>query len=93
MEERQVALPKLYGAPAYRPPRRTVESEKPFDPDDLPITSTQTDEEREFVEALPPEAFAAGGGVVLGAEDADDAAQQPERRGGIRALSRLLTRD
>ena len=43
------ALPKLYGAPAYaRPPRVVPETERPFDPDDLPIVAEMTDEERTF---------------------------------------------
>lgn len=38
-EEHYVALPKLYGAPAYgRPPRPVVEAvPRPPDPDDLPL--------------------------------------------------------
>ena len=47
------ALPSLYGAPAYsRPPRPPVEAPRPIDPDDLPITTQQTDEERRLAEAL-----------------------------------------
>jgi len=41
------ALPGLYGAPAYsRPPRLVPETERPLNPDDLPIAADQTDEER-----------------------------------------------
>jgi len=41
------ALPKLYGAPAYaRPPMAVPESERPFDPDDLPIAAARTEDER-----------------------------------------------
>ena len=83
-EEQQqlVAVPKLYGAPAYaRPPLVVVESPRPFDPDDLPITAALTDEEREWIEALPEQAFAPGGGVVLGAgveqAAADEASLRP----------------
>ena len=49
-EHAHVALPKLYGAPAYaRPPVLTVvTAERPFDPDALPIEAHQTDEEREL---------------------------------------------
>ena len=49
-EHVHVALPKLYGAPAYaRPPVLTVvTAERPFDPDDLPIEAHQNDEEREL---------------------------------------------
>jgi hypothetical protein len=51
------ALPKLYGAPAYaRPPRVVAESERPFDPDDLPIVAEMTDEERAFAADLAPSA-------------------------------------
>ena len=91
MEERQTALPKLYGAPAYRPPRRVAESPRPFDPDELPITAHRTEDEVELVESLPEEAFAPGGGFVLGGErsDADDEPEEPRRRG----LGRLFGRD
>ncbi len=48
-----VALPSLYGAPAYsRPPRPPVEIERPLSPDDLPLTTEQTDEERRIADAL-----------------------------------------
>jgi hypothetical protein len=37
-EQQYVALPKLYGAPAYARPSRPVEvQERPLDPDDLPL--------------------------------------------------------
>jgi hypothetical protein len=47
-EHGHVALPKLYGAPAYaRPPvEPVVKTERPVDPDDLPLESEQTEEER-----------------------------------------------
>jgi hypothetical protein len=49
-EERHVALPKLYGAPAYaRPPKPTALLERPVDPDDLPIELERTPEEQELV--------------------------------------------
>jgi len=47
------ALPKLYGAPAYaRPPRVVPESERPLDPDDLPIVAAMTEEERSYASTL-----------------------------------------
>jgi hypothetical protein len=63
IDEQHVALPKLYGAPAYaRPPRQAVaETDRPFDPDDLPIEILQTPEEREIAAALPAHAYAPGG--------------------------------
>lgn len=37
-EQHHIALPKLYGAPAYaRPPRIVEPQPRPFDPDDLPL--------------------------------------------------------
>lgn len=51
--EPYVALPKLYGAPAYsRPPRIVPETERPLNPDDLPIVADQSDEERAVAEML-----------------------------------------
>lgn len=54
------ALPKLYGGPAYaRPPRVVEETERPFDPDDLPISAARMSDEQTLrsapftVEAYP----------------------------------------
>ena len=66
MDEQHVALPKLYGAPAYgRPPTATVTSPRPLDPDDLPIAAFQTEEERVLAESLPARAYAPGGGAYI----------------------------
>jgi hypothetical protein len=99
LEEQQRQLsspPRLYGAPAYaRPPMPVEESPRPFDPDDLPIAATQTDEERAWVESLPPSAFAPGGGVVIGAGEAPSDAQgtlQP-RPFFLRALADRILRN
>jgi hypothetical protein len=63
IEEQHIALPQLYGAPAYARPLRIVPpSPRPFDPDDLPITAIQTEEEREIAEAMPARMYAPGGG-------------------------------
>ena len=62
IDEQHVALPKLYGAPAYARPAPIVsETPRPFDPDDLPIEAFQTDEEREFASTLPARTWAPGG--------------------------------
>ena len=62
IDEQHVALPTLYGAPAYvRPPGVAPAVERPFDPDELPLEAEQTDEERTFTSTLPPRAFAPGG--------------------------------
>ena len=60
-DEQHIALPQLYGAPAYARPPAIVAGERPFDPDELPIEAFQTDEEREFSSTLPPRAYAPGG--------------------------------
>ena len=54
-----VALPKLYGAPAYaRPPVVAAEPvERPFDPDELPLEAELTREEREIVNQLPARSY------------------------------------
>ena len=54
IDERHIALPKLYGAPSYSPPVHKVhETPRPFDPDDLPIVAVQTDQERELAASMP----------------------------------------
>ena len=62
IDEQHIALPKLYGAPAYaRPPRAAEGVQKPFDPDDLPIEAAQSEEDRLLAESLPARAWAPGG--------------------------------
>jgi hypothetical protein len=73
IDEQHVALPKLYGAPAYaRPPRPAAETVRPFDPDDLPIEAVRTEEEQELLATLPAHAFAAGGSSRHGGQGSDD---------------------
>ena len=66
IDEQHIALPKLYGAPAYaRPAAPVATTPRPFDPDDLPIEAVQTDEERELAASLPARAWAPGGGPAM----------------------------
>jgi hypothetical protein len=52
VDERPVALPKLYGAPAYaRPPAPVALSARPFDPDQLPLQVYRTEEEERAIAA------------------------------------------
>jgi hypothetical protein len=45
-----IALPKLYGAPAYARPAIQVErTPRPVNPDDLPIAAFMTDEDMEIL--------------------------------------------
>lgn len=70
IDEQHVALPKLYGAPAYaRPPTMAATVERPFDPDDLPIEAFQTEEDRAFAATLPARAWAPGGSSLEGRGD------------------------
>jgi hypothetical protein len=84
IDEQHVALPKLYGAPAYARPAAPVSTApRPFDPDELPIEAFRTDEEHELVSTLPARAWAPGGAVVEGSRnghtdhDADEHRLQP----------------
>jgi hypothetical protein len=71
IDEQHIALPKLYGAPAYaRPVAPVAVSPKPFDPDDLPIEALQTDDERELASNLHARSWAPGGAIVAG-DDGD----------------------
>ena len=68
IDEQHVALPRLYGAPAYaRPPTIAATADRPFDPDDLPIEAYQTEEDRAFAATLPARAWAPGGVTLDGA--------------------------
>jgi hypothetical protein len=62
IDEQHVALPKLYGAPAYaRPAPIVAVSPRPFDPDDLPIAAFQTEDERELASGLPAHSWSMNG--------------------------------
>jgi hypothetical protein len=61
-EPGHVALPKLYGAPAYARPAVTPVApvDRPFDPDELPLEAAQTDEEREVARQLASRPYTGG---------------------------------
>jgi hypothetical protein len=60
-EDRHLALPKLYGQPAYARPVVPVERvERPFDPDDLPLEAHQTEEDRVQVQQVEAQPWAGG---------------------------------
>ena len=93
IEERHVALPKLYGAPAYaRPPVAVVAAPRPFDPDELPLEVNQTEEEHDTVAHIAARTY-----EVRGAERASDGAGSSRLRGrpfSLRAIAgRLLGGD
>src|SRR6476646_9733911 len=87
IEEQHVALPQLYGAPAYARPLRIVPpTDRPFDPDDLPIEAVQTDEERELAEAMPARLYPAGSRRGLHEVSNEEPALRP-RPLSLRALA------
>lgn len=90
IEERHVALPKLYGAPAYaRPPAPVVAAPRPFDPDELPLEAFRTEEERVSAAHLAARTY-----EIRGIERAADGANGARLRGrpfSLRAIAgRLL---
>lgn len=79
IDEQHIALPKLYGAPAYaRPAAPVAVGPRPFDPDELPIEAFRTDEEHDLVSSLPARAWAPGGSVVDGDDHGGGGASQSE---------------
>jgi len=81
IDEQHVALPKLYGAPAYARPRgAAATADRPFDPDDLPIEAFQNEDDRAFAANLPARAWAPGG-VALGGPDANADGERRSLRG------------
>jgi hypothetical protein len=77
-EHAHVALPKLYGAPAYARPPLVPEAtaERPFDPDDLPLESERSRDEHDLASELKAHPYTAvaasdaahgsGGGILRG---------------------------
>ena len=100
IEEQHVALPKLYGAPAYARPARPVDViDRPIDPDDLPIEIEQTPEERDLAATLPARFYAPGGGYPtgqMGAHPATPSGTQPSLKPkplSLRALAGRILGD
>jgi hypothetical protein len=87
-DHQHVALPKLYGAPAYaRPPVVPVMPvERPFDPDGLPIEAIQTDEERELARQLAGRAREAAAASGPGVSANGSARHQGGRSFRLRAI-------
>ena len=95
IDEQHVALPKLYGAPAYaRPPSYGSTADRPFDPDDLPIEAFQTEEDRAFAAELPARAWAPGGVTLDGrSESRRDQPRLHGRQLTLRAIAGKLLKE
>ena len=89
IDEHHVALPKLYGAPAYaRPAGHRTETPRPFDPDELPIQASMTDDDRAIAASLERGAKGQNG------DDADGRPMISARQFSIRGLAgRILKQD
>jgi hypothetical protein len=86
IDEQHVALPKLYGAPAYARPAPVVATKpRPFDPDDLPIEAYQTEDERELTANLPAHAWRPGG-AELPANGSSSDGHQARSSDGLRPM-------
>jgi hypothetical protein len=58
IDELHIALPKLYGAPAYARPAPPVDvAPRALDFDDLPIEALQTDEDRTLAQMLTARSY------------------------------------
>lgn len=105
IDEQHVAFPKLYKAPAYaRPPAPVDPSDRPFDPDELPLVAEQMPEERALsksvlpgiaLTAAPPPSAAAGAYVTpppapVAAETPAPASGLAPRPFSLRALADRL---
>lgn len=94
-EHVHVALPKLYGAPAYaRPPAQPVQrADRPFDPDEMPLESAQTDDERELIRQLVTQGYRETGRTDSSAGGREGASMVRGRPFGFRALTNRFRND
>jgi len=94
-EQQHVALPQLYGAPAYaRPAVPVAHTPRPVTPDDLPIAAEMTDDEVQLLAMLPElgdRVPATPGGGVATVPSRPEASPQP-RPFSIRALADRILR-
>jgi len=63
-DDNHMAMPKLFGAPAYARPSvvPVAPVERPFDPDDLPLEVSQTEEERVLVAQVSARPYSSDAG-------------------------------
>ncbi len=87
-DQAHVALPKLYGAPAYARPLAVavVKTARPVDPDDLPLESEQTEEERQLARGL-----SGSGGTGTSGDHGSSAGDAGRRGPGRSFVLRAIT--
>lgn len=92
-DEQHIALPKLYGAPAYaRPASGPTGVTRPFDPDELPLEALQTDEDRGFAATIPARAYAGGADSGRIGEGGRDGSRLRGRPFKLRSIAGRLLR-
>jgi hypothetical protein len=92
-DERHLALPKLYGQPAYARPTVPVAAvARPFDPDDLPLEVAQTEDERDLVAQVQGRVWTSGlVGEAVGAAPGGGREGSPMLRGRPFRLGSVIT--
>lgn len=94
IDEQHIALPKLYGAPAYaRPAMPVALTPRPFDPDDLPLVVEQNEVEREISSSINAHAYAADGSLSAssnGSGSSTGASRLQPRSLSLRAIAGRL---
>jgi hypothetical protein len=95
-EEHHLALPKLYGAPAYaRPPRPVEVTERPLDEDDLPLEAFRGFDDPGGPpaggDAAPVNGGSNGSGSPASGSPVDGEARLEARPFSLRSLSRFLS--
>jgi hypothetical protein len=95
IDDHHMALPKLYGQPAYARPVivPAAKAERPFDPDDLPLESDQTSEEREYLAQVVSRGWTGGAmGEPVGAAPGGGREGSPMLRGRPFRLGAITSR-
>jgi hypothetical protein len=86
-DDHHIALPKLYGAPAYaRPPRTYDIEDRPPDLDDLPLEAYRAEDGGDGIEAL-------GGQAPSVVPTLDPEPRLEPRPFSVQRLRRFLARD
>lgn len=92
-QQQHVAMPTLYGAPAYaRPPAAAIGGVRPFDPDEMPLEAERTEQEREFAATLPARAYRPGGAKIrlTGRPETNRGSELRPRKFSLRAIAGKL---
>jgi hypothetical protein len=88
-----VALPRLYGAPAYaRPAVAVAHTPRPLDPDDLPIVAHMTDDDLAALASLPEPSGRVPGAIPAGGVATAPAEALEARNFSIRAFAGRIRR-